>query len=69
MKPYTVFSLWLCLSLPVFAQNACPPLQAPHPDSQILISPRQEMELGEILRQQLESEFQVIDDDRLILLR
>ncbi len=65
MKPYTVFSLWLCLSLPVFAQNACPPLQAPHPDSQILISPRQEMELGEILRQQLESEFQVIDDDRL----
>src|SRR5271157_13283 len=65
MKSTLLSFLLLCPSLSAYAQNACPPLQAPAPDPQILITPRQEMELGGILRQQLESEFQVIDDDRL----
>ncbi len=65
MKLVLFFLLLLSLCVPAFAQNACPPLQAPAPDPQILITPRQEMELGEILRQQLESEFQIIDDERL----
>jgi len=65
MKSILSSFLFLCLSLSAFAQNACPPLQAPPSDPQILITPRQEMELGEILRQQSESEFQVIDDERL----
>lgn len=65
MKPSFLSLLLLCLSLSAYAQNACPPLQAPPPDPQILITPRQEMELGEILRQQFESELQVIDDDHL----
>ena len=65
MKPAFFSFLLLCLSLSTYAQNACPPLQAPPPDPQIMLSPRQEMELGEILRQQSESEFQVIDDDRI----
>src|SRR5208283_495761 len=65
MKPALFSLLMMSLSVPALAQNACPPLQAPAPDPQILITPRQEMELGEILRQQSESEFQVIDDERL----
>jgi len=65
MKPAILFLLLSCPGLSATAQNACPPLQAPPPDPQILLSPRQEMELGEILRQQSESEFQVIDDDHL----
>lgn len=65
MKSILLSLVSLCLALPVAAQNACSPLQAPPPDPQILITPRQEMQLGEILRQQLESEFQVIDDERL----
>jgi WD40 repeat protein len=65
MKSILTPLLFLCLGLSAHAQNACPPLQAPTPDPQILITPRQEMELGEILRQQLEGEFQVVDDKRL----
>ena len=44
----------------VSAQNACPPLQSPPLDpSKVLFSPAQEMELGEVIRQQVESDFQV----------
>ncbi len=46
------------------AQSSCPPLQAPVPDpAKLLFSPQQEGELGEIIRQQMESEFLVIEDD------
>ncbi len=65
MKSACLSFLLLCFGLPAHAQNTCPPLQAPAPDPQILITPRQEMELGEILRQQFESELQVVDDERL----
>ena len=54
------------LTVPIHAQSACPPLQAPVPDpSKLLFTPQQETELGEIIRQQLESEFLVIEDDQL----
>lgn len=46
------------------AQSNCPSLQAPIPDpAKLLFTPQQEMELGEIIRQQLESDFLVIDED------
>jgi WD40 repeat protein len=45
------------------AQSSCPPLQTPVPDpAKLLFTPQQEMELGEIIRQQLESDFLVIDE-------
>jgi WD40 repeat protein len=48
------------------AQSTCPPLQAPAPDpGKLLFTPRQEGELGEIIRQQLESKFLVIEDDQV----
>lgn len=44
-------------------QSACRALQVPTPEpSKILFTPQQEMELGEIVRQQMEREFQVIED-------
>jgi WD40 repeat protein len=47
-------------------QSGCPPLQAPAPDpAKLLFTPQQEMELGEIVRQQVESEFLVIEEDRV----
>src|SRR6266849_2922292 len=47
-------------------QSSCPPLQAPAPDpAKLLFTPQQEMELGEIVRQQVESEFLVIEEDRV----
>jgi WD40 repeat protein len=47
----------------VSAQQACPPVQPPVPDpSKLLFTPKQETELGEIIRQQFESDFRVIED-------
>lgn len=48
------------------AQSSCPPLQAPVLDpAKLLFTPHQEEELGEIVRQQLESRFLVIDEDQV----
>src|ERR1700716_409885 len=48
------------------AQSSCPPLQAPVLDpAKLLFTPQQEEDLGEIVRQQLESQFLVIDDDQV----
>lgn len=48
------------------AQSGCPPLPAPVFDSRkLLFTPQQEEELGEIVRQQLESEFLVIEEDQV----
>jgi WD40 repeat protein len=48
------------------AQSTCPPLLAPAPDpAKLLFTPRQEMELGEIVRQQQESDFLVIEDEQV----
>lgn len=59
--PAVLFAFVLCLS--ASARQACPPIQAPAPDpSKLLFTPKQEMELGEIIRQQLESDFLVIED-------
>lgn len=62
------FFLLLGLLLPTitFAQQACPPIQVPPPDtSKLLFTPRQETELGEIIRQQFDSNFRVIEDPQV----
>lgn len=62
------FCISLCLLLPLLvkAQSSCPPLQAPVFDStKLLFSPQQEQELGEIIRQQLESRFRVIGEEQV----
>jgi len=58
----TVFAL---TSSVVCAQTSCPSLQAPPIDpSKLLFSAQQEQELGEIVRQQVESRFRVIEEDQ-----
>jgi Peptidase family M48 len=58
-------SLLLTSSI-VSAQTDCPALQAPRIDpSKLLFSPQQEQELGEIVRQQMESEFRVIEEEQV----
>ena len=48
------------------AQSVCPPLQPPPIDpAKLLFTAQQEQELGEIVRQQIESRFRVIDEDQL----
>jgi WD40 repeat protein len=57
------------LAVALHAQSSCPRLKAPSPDpSKLLFTPQQEVEMGQIIRQQLESEFRVIDDDRVTAL-
>lgn len=47
-------------------QTICPSLQAPSIDpSKLIFSPQQEQELGEIVRQQMESKFRVIEEDQV----
>jgi WD40 repeat protein len=63
-------SLFLPLGLLVCsvasAQQACPPVQPPAPDPvKLLFTAKQETELGEIVRQQFESEFRVIEDSQV----
>jgi hypothetical protein len=57
--------LLISFCIPARAQNGCPALQVPPPDPGIIISPRQEMEFGEIFAEQLNSDYQVIDDEVL----
>jgi len=60
-----IFSL-LAVSSVNSAQTTCPALQAPYMDSsKLLFSPQQEQELGEIVRQQMESRFRIIDEGQL----
>jgi len=63
----TVFFLILIfLASAAGAQSSCPPLLAPAPaPAKLLFTPRQEGELGEIIRQQFESDFPVIEDDQV----
>lgn len=50
----------------VSAQTNCAVLEAPSIDpSKLLFSPQQEQDLGEIVRQQMESRFRVIDEDQV----
>lgn len=59
-------ALLFFLAWAVHAQSTCPPLQAPAFDpSRLLFTPQQEADLGEIVRQQLESEFLVIDEEQV----
>jgi WD40 repeat protein len=48
------------------AQSSCPPLVAPSIDpAKLLFSSQQEQELGEIIRQQMESRFRVIEEGQV----
>jgi WD40 repeat protein len=62
------FALWFILLLACAAggQANCPALRAPAIEpGKILFTPQQEMELGEIMRQQAERDFLVIDEKAL----
>jgi hypothetical protein len=64
--PLCVAAVLLLTSSVVCAQTSCPSLQAPPIDaSKLLFSPQQEKELGEIVRQQMESRFRVIEEDQV----
>jgi WD40 repeat protein len=66
MRGLLRIALLFFLAVPALAQSNCPPLQAPAPDpSKLLFTPQQEEELGEIIRQQLESDFLVIEEDQV----
>jgi len=66
MRCTPLFAILSLLASGAHAQSTCPPLLAPTPDpAKLLFTPRQEMELGEIVRQQQESDFLVIEDDQV----
>lgn len=59
-------SLALFLCPIASAQQACPPIQPPTTDSsKIFFTPRQEIELGDIIRQQFDRDFRVIEDPQV----
>jgi len=65
MRRTLLLAIFFLPALRVDAQSTCPPLVAPTPDpAKLLFTPRQEEDLGEIIRQQLESEFLVIDEEQ-----
>jgi WD40 repeat protein len=50
--------------IPAGAQQACPPVRIPTPDSQAnIFSDKQEMDLGDAIAEQIQREFLVIDDE------
>jgi len=59
------FILLLCLlPVTVAAQQTCPPLRITSPDpSRLLLTSQQEMDLGDILAERMQSDFLVIDED------
>ena len=66
MRCTLLFATFFLLTSGVDAQSTCPPLLAPAPDlAKLLFTSRQEGELGEIIRQQQESDFLVIEDDQV----
>jgi WD40 repeat protein len=63
---FSFLSLVLFAGSAVSAQQSCPPVQAPVPDpSKLLFSPKRETELGEIIRQQFDSDYRVVDDPQV----
>lgn len=61
----TIVAIFIFASV-VSAQTSCPALQAPPIDpARLLFSPQQEQELGEIVRQHMESRFRVIEEDQV----
>lgn len=66
MRFIPCIAAFFVLASVVSAQTSCPALQAPPIDSsRLLFSPQQEQELGEIIRQQMESRFQVVEEDQV----
>jgi len=63
MRRLSLFLVLFFACIPAQAQNGCPAMQAPPAHPNILLTPRQEAEYGEIMATQLESEFQVISDE------
>jgi WD40 repeat protein len=68
MRSFYGLVFLLLLAATSRGQSNCPPLQTPAVDpSKLLFSAGQEEELGQILRQQTESEFRVIQEDPTLL--
>src|SRR4029077_11545016 len=65
MRRLSLAVLLFPLCVAAHAQTGCPALQVPPSDPNIIVSPRQEMEFGEIFAEQLNSQYQVIDDEAL----
>ena len=66
MRPGLPLLLLLLVASPTYPQTACPPPQAPTiPPGANIFTVQQEMELGEIVRQQVERDYRVIDDESL----
>lgn len=66
MRPLLRIAVPLLFVSVASAQSSCPPLAAPTIDpAKLLFSPQQERELGEIVRQQMESRFRVIEDEQV----
>jgi WD40 repeat protein len=66
MRFFVAMAAYLVVTTVVSAQTNCPPLQAPPTDpAKLLFSPQQEQELGEIVRQQMDGRFRVIDEDQV----
>jgi len=66
MRYTSTLAVFFLLASGAHAQSTCPPLQTPTPDpAKLVFSPGQEMELGEIVRQQQESDFLVIEDEQV----
>ena len=64
--PLCVATAFVFTSSVACAQTTCPALQAPPIDpSKLLFSPEQEQQLGEIVRQQMESRFRVIEENQV----
>ncbi len=63
---YLLLPLGLLVCSVASGQQSCPPLQPPTPDpAKLLFTPKQETELGEIFRQQFESDFRVVEDSHV----
>lgn len=66
MRLIPCIAAFFVLASVVSAQTSCPALQAPPIDSsKLLFSPQQEQDLGEIVRQQMEGRFRVIEEDQV----
>jgi WD40 repeat protein len=66
MRLSILVALFFFVCLPVRSQKSCSALQAPPADPNIFITPSQEMEFGGFFGEQLQSQFKVIDDEKLI---
>jgi hypothetical protein len=65
MRGLVLAFLFVSFGIQTYAQSGCPTLEAPKPDTSIILSPKQETALGAIMTEELSSRFDVIDDEAL----